>query len=314
MKLVTYAFNGIERVGALVGEQVFDLNNGYAAILNEGGEPSAYPLAAALVPSEMGSFLQKGEEAIAKASEVISYLQSNPEKQGPNGEKLVYALSDVKLKAPIQKPGKIVCVGLNYLDHCEETGMDVPKSPVIFSKYSNAVIGPDEDILLPVNSSEPDYEAEFAFVIGKKAKKVSKEEAMDYVAGYTIVNDVSARDIQLGDGQWVRGKSPDTFAPIGPVIATKDEIEDPHSLSIKLTLNGETMQDSNTNQLIFDIPSILSYLSQSMTFEPGDVIATGTPPGVGMGRDPKVWLKPGDEVIVEVEKIGKLRNSVKADK
>ncbi|MET3504096.1 fumarylacetoacetate hydrolase family protein [Halalkalibacter oceani] len=313
MKLATFTTNGITRLGALVNEQMIDLNYGYTLLLSDQGVTSPYALADAIVPSDMNRFLEKGDEALKAAEEVIA-LVADGDKEGPNGEKIVYTEKEVTLQAPVPKAGKLVCVGLNYLDHCEETGMDVPKSPVIFSKYSNAIIGPDEEILLPVNSSEIDYEAEFAFVIGKKAKKVSKEEAMDYVAGYTIINDVSARDIQLGDGQWVRGKSPDTFAPMGPVLVTKDEIEDPHKLDIKLTLNGETLQDSNTKNLIFDIPYILSYLSQSMTFEPGDVIATGTPPGVGMSRTPQVWLKPGDEVIVEVEKVGKLRNTVAADK
>ncbi|GAB7386993.1 hypothetical protein BSNK01_08290 [Bacillaceae bacterium] len=312
MKLVTFVFNGLERVGALAADRVIDLNAGCAALLAEKGEPSPYLLAQALVPPEMNSFLQRGEDALNRAREVVAFA-GDGEKSGPNGEKIVYPLGEVKLKAPVPRPGKIVCVGLNYIDHCEETGMAVPKSPVIFAKYGNAVIGPEEAILLPVNSQQVDYEAELAFVIGKRAKKVKKEEAMNYVAGYTIVNDVSARDLQLGDGQWVRGKTPDTFAPMGPVLVTKDEIDDPHNLDIKLRLNGETMQDSNTRNLIFDIPSILSFLSQSMTFEPGDVIATGTPPGVGMSRTPQVWLKPGDEVVVAIEKIGELRNTVRAD-
>jgi 2-keto-4-pentenoate hydratase/2-oxohepta-3-ene-1,7-dioic acid hydratase in catechol pathway len=312
VKLVTFHYNGFERVGALIDDRVIDLNYGYTLLLAENGEPSPYPLAQAIVPTDINGFLRKGEQALQAAKEVVSYV-ANGEKKGPNGEKIVYSLEDVKLNAPIPRPGKIVCVGLNYIDHCEETGMDVPKSPIIFSKYSNAVAGPDDAIILPINSNQVDYEAELAFVIGKKAKKVSKEEAMDYIAGYTIMNDVSARDIQLGDGQWVRGKTPDTFAPIGPVLVTKDEVEDPHQLDIKLMLNGETMQDSNTKNLIYGIPYVLSYLSQSMTFEPGDVIATGTPPGVGMSRKPQVWLKPGDEVVVEVEKIGRLRNIVRAD-
>ncbi len=313
MKLVTFTFNGVQKVGALVDQQVIDLNAGAAALLDEQGEANPYALAQAIVPAEMNNFLAQGEQALSKAQEVIQYVNGG-QTEGPHGEKLRYALADVKLNSPLPRPGKVVCVGLNYIDHVRESNMEVPKSPVIFSKYNNAVIGPDDTILLPNNSEEVDYEAELAFVVGKKAKKISEEEAMDYVAGYTIVNDVSARDIQLGDGQWVRGKSPDTFAPMGPVLVTKDEIEDPHQLDIKLRLNGETMQDSNTENLIFKIPYILSYLSQSMTFEPGDVIATGTPPGVGMARDPKVYLKDGDEVVVEVEKIGELRNTVKADR
>ncbi|MDQ0338292.1 acylpyruvate hydrolase [Caldalkalibacillus uzonensis] len=312
MKLVTFSFNGLTRVGALVDQQVVDLNAAYTALLADKGEASPVLVAQAMVPSEMLTFLERGEAALAEAKKAMDYALGSPG-SGLNGERLIYAVDEVKLKAPIPRPGKLVCVGLNYVDHCEETGMDIPKSPVIFSKYANAVVGPDDAILLPPNSDQVDYEAELAFVIGKKAKQVSESEAMAYIAGYTIINDVSARDIQLGDGQWVRGKSPDSFAPMGPVLVTKDEIEDPHQLDIKLHLNGETMQDSNTKNLIFNIPYILSYLSQSMTFEPGDVIATGTPPGVGMSREPQVFLKDGDEVIVEVEKIGKLRNVVKGN-
>ncbi|GGK22257.1 ureidoglycolate lyase [Caldalkalibacillus thermarum] len=312
MKLVTFSFNGLTRVGALVDQQVVDLNAAYTALLADKGEASPVLVAQAMVPSEMLTFLERGEAALAEAKKAMDYALGSPG-SGLNGARLIYAVDEVKLKAPIPRPGKLVCVGLNYVDHCEETGMDIPKSPVIFSKYANAVVGPDDAILLPPNSDQVDYEAELAFVIGKKAKQVSESEAMAYIAGYTIINDVSARDIQLGDGQWVRGKSPDSFAPMGPVLVTRDEIEDPHQLDIKLHLNGETMQDSNTKNLIFNIPYILSYLSQSMTFEPGDVIATGTPPGVGMSREPQVFLKDGDEVIVEVEKIGKLRNVVKGN-
>jgi 2-keto-4-pentenoate hydratase/2-oxohepta-3-ene-1,7-dioic acid hydratase in catechol pathway len=312
MKLVTFSFNGIERVGALLENTIVDLNHAYAALLSESGEPSPYELAQALVPSEMTQFLKKGEEAIRLANEAISFVIEKSDK-GLFGEKLKYAASEVELLAPVPRPGKIVCVGLNYIDHCEETGMEPPKSPVIFSKFNNAVTGPGEAIILPTNSKQVDYEAELAFVVGKKAKRVSEQDAYSYIAGYTVVNDISARDMQFEDGQWIRGKTPDTFAPIGPVIVTKDEVEDPHKLDIKLTLNGETMQSSNTENLIFSIPFILSYLSESVTFEPGDIIATGTPPGVGMGRKPQVWLKDGDHVVVEVEKIGSLSNVVKAE-
>ncbi|WP_230137647.1 fumarylacetoacetate hydrolase family protein, partial [Peribacillus frigoritolerans] len=193
---------------------------------------------------------------------------------------------------------------------CKETGMEPPASPVIFSKYSNAITGHNDPIEIPINSTEVDFEAELAFVIGKEAKRVSEEEADDYVFGYTIMNDISARDLQFQDGQWSRGKTADTFAPFGPVIVTKDEVGDPHNLAISLELNGEIMQDSNTSNLIFTVPKIISFLSQSMTLMPGDLIATGTPPGVGMGRNPKIWLKNGDRMNVSIEKIGTLSNHV----
>ncbi|EMF46731.1 Fumarylacetoacetate hydrolase family protein [Planococcus halocryophilus Or1] len=188
--------------------------------------------------------------------------------------------------------------------------MEPPKSPVIFSKYANAIIGEKDSIEIPINSSEVDFEAELVVVIGKKAKCVTEEEANNYVFGYTIMNDISARDQQFADGQWSRGKTADTFAPIGPVIVTCDEVDNPHELSISLKLNDEIMQNSNTNNLIFTVPQIISFLSQSMTLKPGDLIATGTPPGVGMGRNPKVWLKDGDNISIKIEKIGTLTNSV----
>lgn len=223
----------------------------------------------------------------------------------------VFKLGDVEILPPISQPEKIICVGLNYIDHCRETGMEPPKSPVIFSKYANAIIGHNDAIEIPVNSSEVDFEAELAIVIGKEAKRVTEEDANDYVFGYTILNDISARDQQFADGQWTRGKTADTFAPVGPVVVTADEVGDPHELAISLELNGEMMQDSNTNNLIFTVPKIISFLSQSMTLKPGDIIATGTPPGVGMGRSPKVWLKDGDVMSVNIERIGTLTNSIK---
>lgn len=218
--------------------------------------------------------------------------------------------SEVTVCATIPRPGKIICIGLNYRDHAEESGMAIPKSPIIFSKFGTCVIGPNDSILVPSESQQTDYEAEFAFVVGRTAKNISRENAMDYVLGYTNFNDVSARDFQFADGQWVRGKSCDTFAPMGEFIATKDEIADPHNLRIQFRLNGETMQDSKTDQLIFKIPEIIEFLSKSITLEPGDVIATGTPPGVGFARKPPVFLKDGDVCEVEIEGLGILSNSV----
>ena len=212
--------------------------------------------------------------------------------------------------APVPRPGKIICIGLNYRDHAAESKMPIPEKPVVFSKFSTAVIAPGEPVVLPSTSQQVDYEAELAVVIGRRAKHVSADRAYDYVLGYTAFNDVSARDFQFSDGQWQRGKSCDTFAPMGQTIVTTDTITDPHKLSIKLVLNGETMQDSNTDQLIFGVPALIEFLSQSITLEPGDVIATGTPPGVGFARNPPVFLKPGDEMEVLIEGMGGLGNPV----
>ncbi len=225
----------------------------------------------------------------------------------------IIPLTSVQLLAPVPKPGKILCVGLNYRDHAIESKMELPKVPTIFVKFSSAVIGPDAPIVLPKASTQPDYEAEFAFVIGKHAKNVHRDEWRDYVFGYTIVNDVSARDVQLATTQWNLGKSFDTFAPIGPYIVTADEISDPHALDIKLSIGGETLQHSNTRHLIFGVGDLVEHISRIIPLEPGDIISTGTPAGVGLGRNPKRWLKPGEEIAIEIEKIGTLHNPVIAE-
>ena len=222
-------------------------------------------------------------------------------------------LSSVKLTAPIARPPKILCIGLNYRDHAIESKMEVPSVPTVFAKFGNAVIGPGEPIVIPAVTQKPDNEAEFAVVIGKRCKHVLRSEWKDCVFGYTIVNDVSARDVQLATSQWTLGKSLDTFAPIGPHIVTADEIPDPHALDIRLSIDGETLQDSNTRELIFNVPALIEYLSSMLTLEPGDIISTGTPAGVGLGRTPPRWLRPGEEVVIEIEKIGTLRNPVVAE-
>jgi 2-keto-4-pentenoate hydratase/2-oxohepta-3-ene-1,7-dioic acid hydratase in catechol pathway len=217
---------------------------------------------------------------------------------------------DVKLASPVPRPGKIICIGLNYRDHAAESGMDIPKSPVIFSKFSSCAIGPKEPIFIPSASAQSDYEAELAFIVGRHVRNVSRDTALDNIFGYTNFNDVSARDFQFADGQWQRGKSCETFAPMGPFVATTDEVPDPQNLSIKLRLNGETMQDSNTEQMIFGVAELVEFLSRHVTLEPGDVVATGTPPGVGFARKPPVYLKDGDLVEVEIERLGVLSNPV----
>ena len=224
----------------------------------------------------------------------------------------VVDVGDVKLAAPVPRPSKIICIGLNYLDHVTESGAEIPRAPLIFSKFDTCVCAPEQPILLPVGSEQVDFEAELAVVIGRRAKNIKLENAMDHVFGYTNFNDVSARDMQFADGQWQRGKSCDTFAPFGEFVATKDEIPDPHNLRIQFRLNGETMQDSNTDQLIFRIPELVEYISRSITLEPGDIIATGTPPGVGFARKPPVFLKDGDVCEVEIEGLGILINPVSA--
>lgn len=216
----------------------------------------------------------------------------------------------VQLVSPVPRPGKVICIGLNYKDHAEESGMDLPEAPLVFSKFSSCVVGPGVTVIIPPGSVESDYEAELGVVIGRRATRISEQEAMGHVLGYVNVNDVTARDFQFADGQWQRGKSSDTFCPVGEYIATTEEIPDPHKLRIQFRLNGQTLQDSNTDQLHFQIPKLVSYLSNFTTLEPGDVIATGTPPGVGFARKPPIYIKDGDLMEVEIEGLGVLANPV----
>jgi 2-keto-4-pentenoate hydratase/2-oxohepta-3-ene-1,7-dioic acid hydratase in catechol pathway len=274
------------RVGAMVdGEQIADLT------------PSILPMG--LSSSEVLRCYDLATNFVEPAMEAVN-----------SGQLPLVDIGDVKIEAPVPRPNKIICIGLNYLDHVTESGAEIPKAPLIFSKFDTCVAASEDPILLPVGSEQVDFEAELAVVIGRRVKNIDGKDAMDYVFGYTNFNDVSARDMQFADGQWQRGKSCDTFAPFGEYVATKDEIADPHNLRIQFRLNGETMQDSNTDQLIFKIPALVEYLSRSITLEPGDIIATGTPPGVGFARKPPVFLKDGDVCEVEIEGLGVLINPV----
>ncbi len=249
-----------------------------------------------------GDFRELGDSQLASLAQTVAGAKSQTQ----------LTLDQVELHSPVPNPEKILCIGLNYLDHCIETNQPIPKHPILFAKYLNSLTGHDKPIVLDGTSKEVDYEAELAFVIGKRAFHVSEAEAMDYVAGYITANDVSGRDVQFADSQWVRGKTLNTFCPLGPWLVTKDEIADPHNLRIQCRVNGQTLQDSNTEQLIFKIPALVSFLSQGMTLEPGDIVLTGTPPGVGFTRKPKVLLNPGDVVEIEIEGVGVLKNQVEA--
>lgn len=215
---------------------------------------------------------------------------------------------NTRLGPAVARPGKMICIGLNFSDHAEEAGMDIPAEPIVFFKATSAIVGPNDDVVIPRDSEKTDWEVELAFVIGKKASYVSEEDALDYVAGYVLHNDYSEREFQLErGGQWVKGKSCDTFAPLGPFMATADEIADPENLAMWLTVNGEKKQDGNSSKLIFGIAHLVSYLSRFMSLEPGDVISTGTPPGVGMGFKPPQFMKPGDVVELGIEGLGQSR-------
>ncbi len=282
MRFVTFEVNGQARPGVVAGNNtVVDLSPaGFDSVLQ---------------------VIESGPEGRGKIEKFVSTAKSSP------------SLDSVRLLAPIQKPRKLICVGLNYLDHAKETGAEIPSVPTIFNKFATAVIGPGANIVLPKVSKAPDYEAEFAFVIGRGGRHIKGEDWPNHVFGYTIVNDVSARDYQRATTQWLMGKTFDTFAPIGPWIVTTDEIADPHNLDIRMEINGEVLQNSNTRELIFKIPDLISFLSSVFTLEPGDIVSTGTPSGVGMARTPPRYLRPGDDVIVKISGIGELRNPVVAE-
>jgi 2-keto-4-pentenoate hydratase/2-oxohepta-3-ene-1,7-dioic acid hydratase in catechol pathway len=213
---------------------------------------------------------------------------------------------------PIDRPQKIICVGLNYSDHAEEQGLDLPERPVLFAKWPNTLIGPGEPIVVPGISQKVDYEAELGVVIGQRVKGAAVENALEAVAGYVCVNDVSARDLQFADGQWVRGKSPDTFCPVGPKLVPASDLPDPQALRIRAILNGETMQESTTANMVFGVAEIVAFVSEAITLEPGDLIATGTPAGVGAFRHPPVFMQAGDEITIEIDGVGTLTNPVTA--
>lgn len=298
MKLVRFSVNGQPpRLGALQGDRIADLQASLAATLARRGVVRAQAIAAALIPESAREFLEGGsasQEAVASITEWVTV---------PRGS--------ARLHAPIADPGKFICIGLNYRDHAEEAGQPIPKEPPIFPKWSNAILDPGEPILRPRGSKQLDWEVELGVVVGRTARFVPREQALDYVWGYTIINDVSARDFQFITSQWAAGKIGDTMAPVGPYLADRSEIPDPHVLDLRLWVNGTLMQNGNTRTFIFDVRYLISYLSSLMTLQPGDLIATGTPPGVGFARKPPVFLQPGDTCRLEITGLGTLENPVK---
>ncbi len=317
MRLLTFETAGRQRLGAEWGGGVIDLQNAACA-----AELVRYGIAAAAAladrfPSDMLAFLNGGAHARAVANDAIDFVSGLPDGAIDllkGNSALFYREEQIRRRAPVPRPGKIVCVGLNYRDHAAESGMPVPTEPVLFCKYGNTVIGPNDPIILPKTSDQVDYEAELVFVIGKSCRSVSAADAMQYVAGYTCGHDVSARDYQLkrGGGQWMVGKTWDTFAPMGPVLVTADSEIDPNALPIRCVLNGQVMQNSTTAQFVFNVAQTIEYLSHVMTLEPGDCIFTGTPPGVGFSRKPTIFLRFGDVAEIQIDGIGVLRNPVKA--
>ncbi len=299
MRLVTYARMGVPSIGVELESGILDIPDAASHFGRK------YHVRGHSFPTTMMDLLQ-WESGIDVVRQIVQRY-----KKTPTGERIMTRpLSSVTLDAPISRPGKIMALGKNYLDHVEETGSEVPAFPVVFAKFPSSVIGPDDSIQIPEVSSKIDWEVELGVVIGKACKNVSEKKALDFVAGYTVINDVSARDLQLDDGQWVRAKSLDGFCPMGPCIVTQDELGDASNLKMHTKVNGALKQDSSTSKMMFSVPKIVSYLSNSFTLEPGDVIATGTPSGVGFVRNPPEFLKPGDKVELYIEKIGYLRNKI----
>jgi 2-keto-4-pentenoate hydratase/2-oxohepta-3-ene-1,7-dioic acid hydratase in catechol pathway len=291
MRVVSVRKGNLFRLGVLQGQSVLDLLD---LTLESGG--SAPFLA------NMELFLEAGVEAQDWVNKLLT--DSSGRAQGR-------LITSLELGPPVPRPSKIIAVGLNYKDHVGEAGFQLPESPLIFAKFPNSISGPQDEILIPSEEMQVDSEAELAVVIGRRAKAITAESAYQYVAGYMGLNDVSARKWQFADKQWTRGKSCDTFCPTGPWLATRDEIPDPHNLRITGRLNSQVLQESNTSHLIFRIPELLSYISAAITLDPGDIIATGTPSGVGVFRKPPIFMKDGDIAEVEIEKLGLLRNRVR---
>ena len=297
MQIISFQIHGRTHWGAI--------HNGRAVDMNAAHDAHGIGMYQA---QNVLDFLRAGQPAWDAARETLAWLGDRELFE------VTFALDQVKLLAPIPRPGKVMAIGLNYRDHARETGAAIPTKPILFTKFSTSVIGPYDTIHVhPAQTQRVDYEAELGVVIGKTAYQVKRADALHHVFGYTVINDVSARDIQKGaeyGGQWVRGKSLDTFCPMGPCITTADQVPNPQELDVRAVLNGTVMQNSNTREMIFDVAHLIEYLSHNITLEPGDVLATGTPPGVGDARKPAVYMKKGDVIEIEVGNLGKLVNPV----
>ncbi len=290
------------RLGVLVDERLVDVAALARALKEGGGRVPEWLLGAA----DTLDVIRRGAEALGEMAALVDAARGGA---ALDDEGVASSVEEVEFLPPVC-PGKMLAIGRNYVDHAIEGGAEPPAAPLVFMKLPNALSAHEAPIVLPAISTQVDYEAELAVVIGRRAKRVGEREALEYVFGYAPFNDVSARDLQFGDGQWVRGKGLDGFAPLGPYVTTRDEVPDAHALKIEGRLNGEVMQSSDTSKMIFEIPYLVSYISQGITLEPGDVIATGTPEGVGIFREPPVLLKAGDVFEVVIEKLGTLRNAV----
>jgi acylpyruvate hydrolase len=311
MKLVTYEYRGEVRAGVVVADRVLDVSRAYAQLRN--GSPATRRTAQALLPADTRQIIEGGAASRAAVDEVVAaYDSAGADVSVWVASGRAVPLAEVRLWAPVTDPQKIICLGRNYRAHAEEAGGEVPVAPELFVKFANTLVGHDWPIEIPPITDEVDYEAELAVVIGSRAKDVDAADALQHVYGYTIMHDVSARDYQLQTSQWLAGKSMDTFGPMGPWIVTADEIPDPQALRMRLSIGDEVLQDASTSAMVFSVAEAIAFISSVMTLEPGDVISTGTPEGVGMARSPQRYLRDGEVVDIEIERIGTLSNPVKA--
>ena len=297
MRLVTYRHRGSQRAGVLANELVVDLERA-------GG-----------LPPTLRGFLALGEQGRTAAERAVAEVERRlpDEEQRLLDQGVVFGAAEVRFAPPVPDPEKIICLGRNYRAHAEEAGMQLPEAPELFAKYANALCGHEDPIRIPRVTDRVDYEAELAVVVGRPGRYIEAAEALHHVAGYTCFHDVSARDFQMRTSQWLAGKGFDGFAPMGPWLVTRDEVVDPHALRISLRIGSEVLQDSNTSMMVFKIPELIASISRIMTLQPGDIIATGTPEGVGFTRQPPRFLRPGDQVVVSIEGVGELCNPVQAE-
>jgi acylpyruvate hydrolase len=307
MKLVTYSWNGNVSLGALLHDRVVDLRRAHAAALRRRGDVDELAVADLRVPGDLAGLLRGGEASMAAARRAIQLVAED------NVEGISFLLAEVELLAPVPRPGKVICVGLNYRSHLAEIGEPEPECPILFHKVATSVVGHRQAVVLPHVSQQVDYEGELAVVIGRRGKNVLEENALAHVAGYTCANDVSAHDLEFRTSQWDSGKMLDTFCPLGPVLLTADQVLNPGWLRLRTTLNGQTVQEARTSDMVFPVPFLISYISSLTTLEPGDVILTGTPAGIGCNRKPQVFLQAGDQVSVAIDGIGTLSNPVVAE-
>ncbi len=300
------------RVGVVTGPTIIDVNATYRALLQDRGTPGARQLADAAVPTSMLAYLQAGDIAVQATAEAVGYIESLPAGQA-RFRLLAFAEAEVQLEVPIADPPKIVCVARNYGKHAAEAGKELSEIPILFPRFAATLVRDGGNVVVPHVSPQLDWEGELAVVIGKGGRYISAEDAMDYVAGYSIFNDVTVRDYQFRVTQYTGGKNFHASGPFGPHLVLKDEITDPHALQITTRLNGRIVQDGNTSEMIFDIPTIIEHISEFIQLEPGDVIPMGTPAGVGFTRTPPLFLKPGDTIDVTIDGLGTLSNPVTAE-